>query len=238
MTAASVPLDIPFLLALPAISAPTGTLINSLPTGLLYRSWYHSGVTDPNGNSTHTALKTVFLDRDGVLNEKMPEGHYVTRWEEFRLLPGVPEAIARLNRAGVRVIVVSNQRGVALGHYTVDDVNTIHQNFQTLLNAAGAQVDAFFFCPHEKRSCTCRKPGPGLFEQARSQFPAIAAETSVMIGDSLSDIEFGRRLGMRTVFIDGDPAHQKPGAASAKELAQMNCRSLAEAVQILLGDRA
>jgi len=238
MLSASGPLDMPFLPPLQTISACAGTLINLWPTGLLYRSWYHSGVTDANGNSTPSALHTVFLDRDGVLNEKMPEGHYVTCWEEFRPLPGVPEAIARLNRAGVRVIVVSNQRGVALGHYTVADVQTIHSEFQKLLNAAGAHVDGFYFCPHEKHSCTCRKPGPGLFEQARAQFPEIAAETSVMIGDSLSDIEFGRRLGMRSVLIDGDPAHQKPGAASAKEIAQVSCRSLSEAVQILLGERA
>jgi len=195
-------------------------------------------VIDADGTSVHTALKTVFLDRDGVLNEKMPEGHYVTRWEEFRPLPGVPEAIARLNRAGIRVIVVSNQRGVALGFYTVADVEAIHREFQQLLNETGAHVDGFFFCPHEKHCCTCRKPGPGLFEQARTQFPDIAAKTCAMIGDSFSDIEFGRRLGMRTVFIDGDPVHQKPGGATAKEIAQMNCRSLSEAVQILLQDRA
>jgi D-glycero-D-manno-heptose 1,7-bisphosphate phosphatase len=195
-------------------------------------------VTDANGNSTHTVLKTVFLDRDGVLNEKMPEGHYVTRWEEFRPLPGVPEAVQRLNRAGVLVLVVSNQRGVALGHYTVADVESIHSEFQKLLNAAGARVDAFFFCPHDKHSCTCRKPGPGLFEQARARFPEIAPETSIMIGDSLSDIEFGRRLGMGTVFIEGNAEHQKPGAASAKELAQMCCRSLPEAVEALLQGRA
>lgn len=162
----------------------------------------------------------------------------MTRWEEFHPLPGIPEAIARLNRAGVRVIVVSNQRGVSLGHYTVADVESIHSRFQELLGDAGAHVDGFYFCPHQKHSCTCRKPLSGLFEQARAQFPDIAAETSVMIGDSLSDIEFGQRLGMRTIFIDGNPEHQKPGAVAAKECAQMICGSLPEAVQILLGERA
>jgi D-glycero-D-manno-heptose 1,7-bisphosphate phosphatase len=228
----------PFLLAFRATSALAGTSFCFRSNAIGYRSWYHSGVTDANGYSIDTALKTVFLDRDGVLNEKMPEGHYVTRWEEFHPLPGVPEAIAQFNRAGVRVIVVSNQRGVSLGRYTVADVEFIHSRFQELLGASGAHVDGFYFCPHDKHSCTCRKPGPGLFEQALAEFPGIAVESSAMIGDSLSDIEFGRRLGMRTVFIDAGSAHQKPGAASARELAQLCCRSLPEAVEFLLKDRS
>ena len=183
-------------------------------------------------------LNTVFLDRDGVLNEKMPEGRYVTGWHEFHLLPGIPEAIARLNRAGLRVVVVSNQRGIALGLYTAADVESIHASLQNLLKTHGAHVDAFYFCPHDKQECNCRKPLPGLFEQAAAQFPDLAAETSVMIGDSLSDIEFGRRLGMKTVFIQAAPERQKPGAHIAAEMADRRCPSLPQAVEILLDDRA
>jgi D-glycero-D-manno-heptose 1,7-bisphosphate phosphatase len=183
-------------------------------------------------------LNTVFLDRDGVLNEKMPEGRYVTGWHEFHLLPGIPEAIARLNRAGLRVVVVSNQRGIALGLYTAADVESIHASLQNLLKTHGAHVDAFYFCPHDKQECNCRKPLPGLFEQAAAQFPDLAAETSVMIGDSLSDIEFGRRLGMKTVFIQAAPERQKPGAHIAAEMADLRCPSLPQAVEILLDDRA
>lgn len=181
-----------------------------------------------------TALRTVFLDRDGILNEKMPEGRYVARWEEFRILPGVPEALRRLNQAGLRVVVVSNQRGIALGLYTNEEVAAIHAKFQQLLKSAGAQIDAFFICPHDKGQCNCRKPLPGLFEQAVAQFPKITAETSAMIGDSLSDIEFGHRLGMSTVFIEGNRERQKLGAESAAELADLHCSSLAEAVDVLL----
>jgi len=180
------------------------------------------------------ALHTVFLDRDGVLNEKMPEGCYVTRWELFHVLAGVPEAIARLNRAGLRVIVVSNQRGVSRGLYTPADVQAIHAAFQRELQARGAQVDAFYFCPHDKHSCTCRKPLPGMFEQAVAQFPEIEAATSVMIGDSLSDMEFGHRLGMKTVFIEVAPERQRPGAEAARPLADLCCNSLLEAVSLLL----
>jgi D-glycero-D-manno-heptose 1,7-bisphosphate phosphatase len=182
-------------------------------------------------------LRTVFLDRDGILNEKMPEGQYVTRWEDFRVIPGVPDALRRLNEAGLRVIVVSNQRGIALGFYTAADVDAMHAAFQRLLNGVGARVDAFFICPHDKGQCNCRKPLPGLFEQAVAQFPGITAATSVMIGDSLSDIEFGSRLGMTTIFIGGDPERRKSGAEDAANLAGMRFASLPQAVDTLLAAR-
>ena len=187
--------------------------------------------------SRERALETVFLDRDGILNEKRPEGHYVTSWSEFNLLPEVPEAIARLNLAGLRVVVVSNQRCVALGLCTAADVDAVHSAFQNLLSSRGAHVDGFFFCPHDKLQCNCRKPLPGLYEQAVARFPKIAAETSAMIGDSLSDIEFGRRLGMLTVFIDCDPDRQKPGSQSAGEMAKLRFSSFAEAVDYLPVER-
>lgn len=179
-------------------------------------------------------LRTVFLDRDGILNEKMPEGQYVTRWEDFRILPGVPEALRRLNQAGLRVVVVSNQRGIARGLYTAADVDAIHTRFQQILGVAGARIDAFFICPHDKGECNCRKPLPGLFDQAVARFPEIAASTSAMIGDSLSDIEFGQRLGMKTIFIEGDAESRAPDAEEAAKLADLRCASLAEAVDALL----
>jgi D-glycero-D-manno-heptose 1,7-bisphosphate phosphatase len=176
----------------------------------------------------------VFLDRDGVLNEKMPEGQYVRSSRDLRVLPGVPEAIARLNRAGMRTIVVTNQRGIALGLYTAADVHAIHAALQAQLETHGGHIDGFFFCPHDKHECNCRKPLGGLFDRAQERFPEVTAESSVMIGDSLSDIEFGRRLGMLTVFIEGDRERRKPGAESASELADLRFNSLPEAVDGLL----
>ncbi len=189
---------------------------------------------------TRTTLRTIFLDRDGVLNRKPPEGEYVSGWAQFHLLPGVPEAIARLNRTGLRTIVVSNQRGIALGLYTADDVNAIHAELERTLAASGAHIDAFYFCPHDREAkenqpvCDCRKPGPGLYNQARAQFPDTTPETSLMIGDSFSDIEFGHRLGMRTIFIEGDPTRQKSGADRARSLADQSFASLPEAVNAIL----
>jgi D-glycero-D-manno-heptose 1,7-bisphosphate phosphatase len=189
----------------------------------------------------HSALKgnlrTIFLDRDGVVNEKVPEGSYVATWQEFRLLPGVAEAIARLNRAGMRVIVVSNQRGIALGKYSVGDVEAIHGELQKILNAHGAHIDAFYFCPHDKKECNCRKPLPGMFEQAQREFSEICPEESVMIGDSLSDIEFGRGVGMATIFIEGDAERRKPGAEQAATLADRRFPALPDAVRALLKER-
>ena len=165
----------------------------------------------------------------------MPEGRYVESWSDFHLLPGVAEAVRDLNRAGLRVLVVSNQRGIALGRYTSADVVAIHSALQSLLQSHGAHIDGFYFCPHDKQQCDCRKPLPGLFNQALADFPAIEAATSVMIGDSYSDIEFGRRLGMFTVFLDGDPELRKPGAEAAGNLADVRFPSLVEAVDSLLG---
>jgi D-glycero-D-manno-heptose 1,7-bisphosphate phosphatase len=194
-------------------------------------------VSDSANRFSARALHTVFLDRDGVLNRKQPEGCYVTSWSEFQTLPGVPQAIVRLNRAGVRVLVVSNQRGIALGLYTSDDVRRIHAAFQHELQSYAAHIDAFYFCPHDKLQCSCRKPLPGLFHQAQADFPEIDAASSLMIGDSLSDIEFGHRLGMKTVYIEGDPQHQRPGAGAAHSLADLRFPSLIEATDALLEDR-
>jgi len=191
-------------------------------------------VADSANSFLPNPLRTVFLDRDGVLNRKLPEGRYVTSWSEFQPLPGVPQAIGRLNRAGVRVVVVSNQRGIALGLYTADDVRQIHSALQSWLQPQGAHIDAFYFCPHDAHQCDCRKPLPGLFDQARAEFPEIAATSSVMIGDSLSDIEFGRRLGMTTLLLEGDPEDRKSGDETAHQLADCCFASLPEAVDALL----
>lgn len=180
------------------------------------------------------SLRTVFLDRDGVLNRKLPEGRYVTSPNELELLPGVALATARFNRAGVRVIVVSNQRGIALGLYKASDVRRIHDALQSQLKAHAAHVDAFYICPHDEGQCNCRKPLGGMYEQARAEFPEIAAESSAMIGDSGPDIEFGRRLGMRTIWIEGDAQLRKPGGEAARELADLHAGSLLEAADTLL----
>ncbi len=182
----------------------------------------------------YQSVRTVFLDRDGVLNRKAPEGEYIARWDLFHPLPGAVEAVRRLNEAGLKVYVVTNQRGVSLGLYSLEDVGALHARMEAEMAKHGAHVDGIFVCPHDRGVCRCRKPGPGLFEQARALDPALTWQASVIVGDSLSDIEAGARLGLGTVFIDGEPDRQKPGAEQARALAAAVCRSLAEAVALVI----
>jgi histidinol-phosphate phosphatase family protein len=145
--------------------------------------------------------RAVFLDRDGVVNRKAREGEYVTRWEEMQILPGVPEAIARLNRADYRVIVVSNQRCVAKRLITAADLDTLHVRMCEALGNAGAIVDAVYYCPHEAQTgCRCRKPQPGMLLDAAREHD-IDLRASWMIGDSEIDVEAGRNAGCRTVRL-------------------------------------
>lgn len=142
--------------------------------------------------------KTVFLDRDGLINQKAPEHDYIKSWEEFRFLPGVAEAIRRLNDAGYLVLVVTNQRGVARGMMSMSAVDEIHKAMCRALDEAGAHIEKVYVCPHEAGTCNCRKPDIGLFLQAERDFE-IDRQHSWMVGDSDSDVEAGQRYGVRTI---------------------------------------
>jgi D-glycero-D-manno-heptose 1,7-bisphosphate phosphatase len=173
----------------------------------------------------------VFLDRDGVLNRKPPAGKYVTCWAEFELLPGVEEALARIHRSGRKSIVVTNQRGVALGLYSMEQLGDMHERLQQNLAACGARLDAIYVCPHDDGQCDCRKPMTGLFEQAFRDFPEACAANSVMVGDSLRDVEAGRRAGMRTVLIDDGVGAPTPHELRlARSLASVTVPSLVDFV--------
>jgi D-glycero-D-manno-heptose 1,7-bisphosphate phosphatase len=176
-------------------------------------------------------IRCVFLDRDGVINRKAPEGEYTGHWSEFHLLPGVESAIAELNRSGRRILVVSNQRGIALGLYSRDDLDSLHKRLQQHLATHCAHIDGFYICPHDENQCDCRKPKTGLFLQAFRDFPDISVENSVLIGDSISDIEAARTLGMSCIFIEGDPQTRKDGAECAAGLADAVAPSLEAAVR-------
>jgi D-glycero-D-manno-heptose 1,7-bisphosphate phosphatase len=181
--------------------------------------------------SAFPGIRYVFLDRDGVIGRKPPEGEYISQWNSFQFLPGAEVAIASLNRSGRSVIVVTNQRGVALGRYTCADVDELHSRLQQHLAKHGARIDAFYYCPHDKDDqCGCRKPRPGLFQQAFRDFHEASPANSIMIGDSISDIEGARNLAMASIFIRGDPETRKPGAEGAVLLAGRVCDSLLEAV--------
>jgi len=151
----------------------------------------------------HRLPTTAFLDRDGVINWKRPSGSYVETWEQFEFLSGAIDALRLLAAARIRVVVVTNQRGVALGRMTMARVDEIHRLMQAELTSNVAQCAAVLVCPHEEGTCDCRKPGLGLFLQAQALMPEIDFGSSVVIGDSASDLLAGNRLGCPS-FLVGD----------------------------------
>lgn len=149
--------------------------------------------------------RAIFLDRDGVINRKMPEDEYVTSLRDFELLPGSITALSALASAGFLLIIVTNQRGIARGKVTMSDLEVIHAHLKEVCSKHNAQLTEIYYCPHEG-GCHCRKPEPGLILQASCEF-GIDLRRSWMIGDSISDIEAGRRAGCKTAFIGLHPGN-------------------------------
>jgi histidinol-phosphate phosphatase family protein len=144
--------------------------------------------------------KAVFLDRDGVINEEN-KGSYILRTEDFVFCEGATEAIAQLASVFDYVLVVTNQRGIGRGLMTTQDLELIHQRLRAGVQAAGGRIDAVYFAPAADRDDAFRKPNTGMALQAKKQFPEIDFATSVMVGNNLSDMLFGKRMGMHTVYL-------------------------------------
>jgi len=186
-------------------------------------------------NNWHIPENQICLSRSRWRNESQTSrGSIRSPLADFGFLRGAECAIAALNRSGRRIIVVTNQRGVALGLHTRADVDTLHLKMQDHLAEYDAHIDAFYYCPHDQNQCNCRKPKTGLFEQAFRDFPEASARNSIVIGDSISDIQAARTLGLLAIFILGDRKTQKPGAKKAAALADGVANSLAEAVEKFL----
>ncbi len=139
--------------------------------------------------------RCVFLDRDGVINVKL-EGDYVRSWSEFRFLPTITDWIRLFNSLDFLVIVITNQRGVALGRMTEADVDLIHHMMVRELAAHGAHIDEIYVCPHGEDCCDCRKPKPGMIFKARQKWD-IDLPSSLLIGDSDSDRDLAAACGLR-----------------------------------------
>ena len=144
----------------------------------------------------------ALLDRDGTINVKAPDGDYIVRPDDLALLPGAGEAIRALNDAGIPVVVVTNQRGIALGRMTEADLAAVHRRLAELLAGHGARLDAVFHCAHHAGTCACRKPGTLLLERAREHLRLATLRNSVMIGDSDTDVLAGRAAGAHSVLLD------------------------------------
>jgi D-glycero-D-manno-heptose 1,7-bisphosphate phosphatase len=145
-------------------------------------------------------IRTIFLDRDGTINVKRPEGEYVTSPTELVLLPGAAQAVARLNAAGVRVVLVTNQSWLSRPGGNPERYAAVHARLTELLAAEGARLDAAYHCPHAPASCDCRKPQPGLLRRAAREL-RIELDQSVIIGDRESDMMAGRAAGTSTILV-------------------------------------
>ena len=169
--------------------------------------------------------KGVFLDRDGVINEDV---HYLSKIEDFKLLPKVAQAIKLLNDNNFKVIVITNQSAIARGYFGESRLWEIHKKMENELAKEGAFVDGIYYCPHHPDDdCDCRKPKPTLGLTA-SKKHHINLKRSFVVGDSSTDIIFGKKLGCKTVFVGDETILVK---------ADYVTRSLLEAVEIILQEK-
>lgn len=158
-------------------------------------------------------IRTVFLDRDGTLNVKPPEGEYVTSPGGLVLLPGAAAAVARLNAAGIRTVLVSNQSWLSRSPRSTERHTAIHARLVQLLAAEGARLDAAYHCPHAPGTCDCRKPLPGMLLRAARELP-IELGQSVIIGDRETDLMAGWAAGASAIGVGtGDEGPAAAGAA-------------------------
>lgn len=144
---------------------------------------------------------TLFLDRDGVINREK-ENDYIRNAHELHLYDGAAEAIAFFNRVFHRVVVVTNQRGIGKGLMSVADLQGIHEYLSEQLAYVGAKIDAYYFAPQLSNDAEDRKPNTGMGLKAQRDFPSIEFAKSVMIGNNISDMQFGKHLGMKTVYVN------------------------------------
>ncbi len=182
--------------------------------------------------------RAVFLDRDGTINEEIG---YLSDPEKVCLIPGAAEALVRLKMAGFRLVVVSNQSGVARGLFTEDDLHKVNLKLADLLEAKGAKVDAYYFCPHHPRhgemvDCECRKPKTGMAVSASEKF-GIDLSSSYFVGDKATDIELGKNAGGKTVLVLTGFGSEEKALLEEKGMApDMVSESLPEAADWIIED--
>ncbi len=144
-------------------------------------------------------MKTVFVDRDGVINRN--RGDHVKSWGEFVFLPHAADALAELTRHGLGIVVLTNQAAINRGITSRETIEEIHLRMVAALDAAGARVEGVFYCPHRpEEGCSCRKPQPGLLFQAAEKL-GIDLSQSYLIGDALTDVLAAKRAGCRPILV-------------------------------------
>jgi D-glycero-D-manno-heptose 1,7-bisphosphate phosphatase len=159
--------------------------------------------------------RAVFLDRDGTVNEEVG---YLSDLKQLRLIPGADSAIKRLNEAGFKVILVTNQSGIARGYFSEAFVHETHALLEKMLLETGARLDGIYYCPHHPKAghspytieCDCRKPGTGLIDRAVRDLD-IDVELSYVVGDKWSDVELGQRAHAHAILVRSGYASDDPG---------------------------
>ena len=168
----------------------------------------------------------IFLDRDGVINEKIAGG-YVTQWRQFRFLPGILDALKELSCLGIPVIVVSNQAGVGKGLFPASMLESITRQFVECVQAHRGRIDAVYYCIHtSEQHCGCRKPEPGLLLRSATRWQ-IDLRRSVLVGDSISDIQAAEVVGCRAILA-GSP--QDTIGTRSQSIHACNAREIVSAV--------
>ncbi|OGF52107.1 hypothetical protein A3I27_02585 [Candidatus Giovannonibacteria bacterium RIFCSPLOWO2_02_FULL_43_11b] len=146
--------------------------------------------------------KIIFLDRDGTINERPEKTRYVTKWEDFKFLPGAIEAMKMLYNSGYEIYLITNQAGVGRGFMSLEDLEKIHLNLKNELSKSSVVIRGVYFCPHGwNDGCVCRKPNIGLFLQAARE-NSFDLSKAVFIGDDERDLQAGQNAGIMTYLID------------------------------------
>jgi histidinol-phosphate phosphatase family protein len=172
---------------------------------------------------------TLFLDRDGVINKEKYED-YVYTYDEFIFYDGVLEALKLFTERFGRLLVATNQRGVGRGLMTEQDLHAIHTRMQEDVQLHGGRIDKIYYCIALDNESRCRKPNIGMAEAAKADYPGIDFSRSVMIGNNISDMEFGRNAGMHTIFLTTTHPDQAGGKPSI-DLVFDSLYSFAKALQ-------
>lgn len=186
----------------------------------------------------------VFLDRDGTVNEEVG---YLSDLSRLRLLPGAAAAIRMLNEAGLAVVLVTNQSGVARGYFPESFVHDTHELLTRMLADDGARLDGIYYCPHHpkageppyRQECGCRKPATGLLDRAAREL-GLDLHASFMVGDKWSDVELGQRAGCRSILVRTGFSHDDEGNRRPPHLSDPDyvAHDLAEAADWVLRQAA
>jgi len=181
-------------------------------------------------------MKTVFLDRDGVINRYPGDTEYVKSWEEFHFLPRVKSSLKRLDTGGIKIFIISNQAGVAKGIYSRKALQQITANM--LQELKPAHIEGTYYCTHRSEdNCSCRKPKTGLIKMAMDKMAGegfkIEHARSYLIGDTISDIQAGKAAGLKTILVFS--GKEKPeNEKNWQERPDFTCPDLSQAVKIIL----